>query len=294
MNTSTTTARRPEWLRVKIHETDEFRELKGLSRGLRLTTVCEEARCPNIYECWSNRTATFMLFGETCTRRCGFCAVATGLPGPLDPEEPDHVAEAVKTLGIAHAVITSVNRDDLKDGGAPHFARTIRKVRELNPLTRIEVLIPDFQGNELALRTVMEARPDVLAHNTETVPRLYRNVRVGSRYKRTLELLLRAKGYYTDEYPVITKTGVMCGLGETRDELAQVMDDLLEHGVDVLTLGQYLQPTKAHLPVVRFYHPDEFAELRRIGLEKGFKHVEAGPLVRSSYHAHTHVPVMSV
>jgi len=294
MNATKTTERRPEWLRVRVRETEGFKELKALARGLKLTTVCEEARCPNIYECWGNRTATFMLFGETCTRRCGFCAVATGLPGPLDPHEPEHVAQAVKTLDLAHVVITSVNRDDLKDGAAPHFAQTIRLVREANPFTRIEVLIPDFQGNEISLRTVMDARPDVLAHNTETVPRLYRHVRVGSKYRRSLELLKRASECRSAAYPVVTKTGLMVGLGETLEELAEVMDDLREHDVDVLTLGQYLQPTKAHLPVIRYYHPDEFAELRRIGLSKGFKHVESGPLVRSSYHAHEHVPKLEV
>lgn len=283
-------ARRPEWLRVKVQESEGYRELKKLARGAQLVTVCEEARCPNIYECWSNRTATFMLFGETCTRRCGFCAVATGLPGALNPHEPRNVAEAVRTLNLAHVVITSVNRDDLKDGGAPHFAETIRLTRALNPGTRIEVLIPDFQGKAEPLHTVMEARPDVLAHNTETVPRLYRRVRVGSKYPRSLELLKRAQSYHSEAYPVLTKTGIMLGLGETRDELLAVMDDLREHSVDILTLGQYLQPTKAHLPVLHFYHPDAFAELREEGLKRGFQHVESGPLVRSSYHAHNHVP----
>lgn len=282
--------RKPEWLRAPMRESEGFRALKKLARSKDLVTVCEEARCPNIYECWSHRTATFMLFGDTCTRRCGFCAVKTGLPGALNPHEPQQVAEAVKTLGLQHVVITSVNRDDLPDGGAPHFAETIRRVRQLNPETRVEVLIPDFQGKAGALHTVMEARPDILAHNMETVPRLYRHVRVGSRYPRSLQLLERAKGYATPQYPVLTKTGVMLGLGETREELLAVMDDLRAHRVDILTLGQYLQPDKQHLPVVRFVHPDEFAELKAEGLARGFLHVESGPLVRSSYHAHDHVP----
>ncbi|MFM7201746.1 MAG: lipoyl synthase [Myxococcota bacterium] len=282
--------RKPEWLRPPMRESEGFRALKKLARSKSLVTVCEEARCPNIYECWSHRTATFMLFGDTCTRRCGFCAVKTGLPGALNPHEPEQVADAVKTLGLQHVVITSVNRDDLKDGGAPHFAETIRRVRQLNPETRVEVLIPDFQGKPDCLHTVMEARPDVLAHNIETVPRLYRHVRVGSRYVRSLQLLERAKGYHAPQYPVLTKTGVMVGLGETRDELLRVMDELRAHGVDILTLGQYLQPDKSHLPVIRFYHPDEFAELKAEGMSRGFQHVESGPLVRSSYHAHDHVP----
>jgi len=295
MKATTLTRRRPPWLRVKIHESDNYRDLKRLARGLHLTTVCEEARCPNIYECWGDhRTATFMLFGETCTRRCGFCAVHTGLPGPLDPDEPLHVAHGVRTLKLEHVVITAVTRDDLSDGGAAHFARTIDQVRQVNPQTRIEVLIPDLRGEAAHLDTVLAARPHILGHNIETVPRLYRQVRVGSKYTRSLELLKRAHGHRSLEYPLLTKTGIMCGLGESMDELSAVMDDLRAHDVQVLTLGQYLQPSRHHLPVARFYHPEEFETLRRLGLAKGFEHVQAGPLVRSSYHAHEHVPSMEV
>ena len=287
--------RKPEWLKIRLRESPAFRELRTLARGLRLTTVCEEARCPNIYECWGeHKTATFMLFGETCTRRCRFCAVDTGMPGPLDPDEPAHVAEAVHTLGLKHAVITSVNRDDLPDGGAAHFAATIEAIRARTPTTRIEVLIPDFRGDARALDTLMSARPDILGHNTETVPRLYRDVRVGSKYERTLEVLKRARSYHSSRYPVLVKSGVMCGLGEHEDELEEVMDDLLEAGVHILTLGQYLQPTKEHIPVSRYYSPEEFDRLRQRALRKGFLHVESGPLVRSSYHAHEHVPPMEV
>lgn len=282
--------RKPPWLRIRLHQGEGFQELKQLRKRQHLTTVCEEARCPNIYECWEHRTATFMLFGDTCTRKCGFCAVATGLPGPLDPQEPRHVAEAVASLGLEHVVITSVNRDDLKDGGAEHFALAIREVRQQNPKTRIEVLIPDFHGSPSLLKTVMDARPDILAHNIETVPRLYRRVRVGSKYERSLDVLENAKGAWQEDYPVLTKAGLMLGLGETLEEVVTVMDDLRNHHVDVLTLGQYLQPTPAHLPVVRYVHPDEFAWLKTEGLARGFLHVESGPLVRSSYHAHAQVP----
>lgn len=282
--------RKPPWLRIRLHQGEGFQELKQLRKRQGLTTVCEEARCPNIYECWEHRTATFMLFGDTCTRKCGFCAVATGLPGPLDPLEPQHVAEAVQQLGLAHVVITSVNRDDLRDGGAPHFAQTIRAVRALNPGTRIEVLIPDFHGSAALLGVVLEARPEVLAHNIETVPRLYRRVRVGSKYERSLMVLLMAKEAKREDYPVLTKTGLMLGLGESSEEVLAVMDDLRRHRVDILTLGQYLQPTTAHLPVVRYVHPDEFAFFKAEGLKRGFAHVESGPMVRSSYHAHEQVP----
>lgn len=284
-------ARKPEWLRVKINETEGFRELKVLARTHKLATVCEEARCPNIYECWGqHRTATFMLFGDTCTRACQFCAVATGKPGALNPHEPFNTAMAVKSLGLKHAVITSVNRDDLPDGGSAHFAETIRQIRLHNPGCRVEVLIPDFKGDAKALHAVLDARPEVLAHNTETVPRLYRSVRPGSVYQRSLEVLRRAGEYRGRDYPVVTKTGIMLGLGETDDELFAVLGDLREAGVDVLTLGQYLQPTREHLPVQRYVHPDEFSRYREEALRRGFGHCEAGPLVRSSYHAHSHVP----
>lgn len=283
--------RKPEWLQVKIHETDGFRQLKQLTRRLNLTTVCEEARCPNIYECWGeHKTATFMLFGDTCTRSCQFCSVTTGKPGRLDPLEPLNTALAIKALGLRHAVITSVNRDDLADGGSAHFAQTIRLVREHSPDCRVEVLIPDFKGRADDLATVLDARPDVLAHNTETVPRLYRTVRPGSSYKRSLGVLSQAAAARSQAYPVVTKTGIMLGLGETEDELYEVMDDLRGSGVDVLTLGQYLQPTRGHLPVDRYIPPEAFAAHREVALTKGFLHCEAGPLVRSSYHAHDHVP----
>ena len=284
-------ARKPEWLQVKIQESDGFRELKQLARDKKLTTVCEEARCPNIYECWGqHRTATFMLFGDTCTRSCQFCAVTTGKPGALNPHEPVNTALAVQSLGLRHVVITSVNRDDLPDGGSAHFAETITQIRSHNPGCRIEVLVPDFQGREDDIHRVLGARPEVFAHNTETVPSLYRRVRPGSSYTRSLKVLRLAGSVRCGDYPVITKTGIMLGLGESEPELLQVMDDLREVGVEVLTLGQYLQPTKQHLPVARYLHPDEFVKLKGEALARGFRHCEAGPLVRSSYHAHEHVP----
>jgi lipoyl synthase len=249
-----------------------------------LHTVCEEARCPNMAECWNAGTATFMILGDTCTRSCGFCAVKTGRPQFLDLEEPDHVAEAVRLMNVRHAVITSVNRDELKDGGAAVFARTIKRVREENPSTTIEVLIPDFKGRDASLDLILDEEPDILNHNTETVPSLYRIVRPQARYEWSLKVLRRAK-----ERGAVTKTGVMLGLGEKREELLNVMSDLASLRVDILTLGQYLQPSKHHLPVNRFVHPDEFAELASIGHGMGFRKVEAGPLVRSSYHAEQHV-----
>ncbi|MCS6885499.1 MAG: lipoyl synthase [Acidobacteriota bacterium] len=278
---------KPPWLKIRFTGDANYHSVRHLVEDLSLHTVCQEARCPNIFECFSNRTATFMILGGVCTRHCGFCAVSKGKPMEVDLEEPRHVAEAVKRLGLRHAVITSVNRDDLPDGGASHFVETIRWVRKLNEGCRVEVLIPDFCGNWQALAEVMSAKPDVLNHNTETVPRLYRRVRPDARYERSLELLKRAASYRKD-YPVVTKSGIMCGLGETREELLQTMSDLRSVDCDVLTLGQYLRPTMRHLPVERFYTPQEFAELKAIGLEMGFKHVEAGPLVRSSYHAHEH------
>jgi lipoic acid synthetase len=276
--------RRPEWLKVKAPGGEVYANVKTMMRSKTLHTVCEEARCPNITECWNAGTATFMILGDTCTRSCGFCAVKTGRPPVLDVEEPQRVADAVASMGLKHAVITSVNRDELPDGGARIFADTILAVRQTVPSITIEVLIPDFKGKKEALQHIIDARPDVLNHNTETVPRLYRRVRPQAKYEWTLSVLRESKAQR-----LRTKTGVMLGLGETREELLAVMRDLVGVGVDVLTLGQYLQPTKAHLPVERFLHPDEFSELRDIGLEMGFSWVESGPLVRSSYHAERHV-----
>jgi lipoic acid synthetase len=274
---------KPEWLRAKAPVGDNFHNLKKLARGLGLHTVCESAQCPNIGECWNQRTATFMLLGEICTRRCGFCAVPKGKPEAIDRDEPQRVAEAVATLGLKHAVVTSVNRDDDNAGGARIFAETIREIRKLTPDCRVEVLIPDFQGLEEPLRIVLDARPDVLNHNTETVPRLYRAVRSGARYQRTLDLLENAKKFSPG---MVTKSGVMVGLGEAMDELIDVFRDLGERGVDLLTVGQYLRPSKDHLPIARFYTPDEFRYMKEEALRFGFQHVESGPLVRSSYHAH--------
>ena len=274
---------KPEWLRAKAPVGENFHNLKKLARGLGLHTVCESAQCPNIGECWNHRTATFMLLGDICTRRCGFCAVPKGKPGAIDWDEPRRVAEAVATLGLKHAVVTSVNRDDDNLGGARVFAETIREIRELTPDCRIEVLIPDFQGMDDALKIVLDARPDVLNHNTETVPRLYRTVRSGARYQRTLDLLANAKKFSPG---MVTKSGLMVGLGETSAELVEVFRDLGTRGVDILTVGQYLRPSKDHLPIARFYTPAEFNSLRDDALRFGFRHVESGPMVRSSYHAH--------
>ena len=262
---------------------ENFHQLKKLARGLGLHTVCESAQCPNIGECWNHRTATFMLLGDICTRRCGFCAVPKGRPQPLDLDEPRRVAEAVATLGLKHAVITSVNRDDDNLGGARIFAETIAEVRRVAPECRVEVLIPDFQGLDEALRIVLDARPDVLNHNTESVPRLYRVVRSGARYERTLRLLENAKKLSPG---TVTKSGVMVGLGETMTELVDVFSDLAARKVDILTVGQYLRPSRDHLPIARFYTPEEFQYLKEEALRLGFRHVESGPLVRSSYHAH--------
>jgi len=278
-------ALKPQWLRAKAPVGENFHNLKKLARGLGLHTVCESAQCPNIGECWNHKTATFMLLGDICTRRCGFCAVPKGRPEPIDWDEPRRVAEAVATLGLKHAVVTSVNRDDDNIGGAKIFAETIREIRELTPDCRIEVLIPDFQGGEESLRIVLEAQPDVLNHNTETVPRLYRAVRSGARYERTLLLLENAKKFSPG---MVTKSGVMVGLGESSEELVEVFRDLGTRGVDILTVGQYLRPSKDHLPIARFYEPEEFTYLRNQALRFGFRHVESGPLVRSSYRAHEH------
>jgi lipoyl synthase len=276
-------APKPAWLKAKAPVGDNFHNLKKLARGLGLHTVCESAQCPNIGECWHHRTATFMLLGDICTRRCGFCAVPKGRPQPIDWDEPRRVAEAVATLGLRHAVVTSVNRDDDNVGGAKIFAETIREIRELVPECRVEVLIPDFQGLEEPLRIILEAKPNVLNHNTETVPRLYRAVRSGARYQRTLDLLDNAKKW---DPITVTKTGVMVGIGEETSELIDVFRDLGERKVDILTIGQYLRPSKDHLPMTRYYAPEEFVFLKEEALKFGFRHVESGPLVRSSYHAH--------
>jgi lipoic acid synthetase len=285
--------RRPEWLRIRLDTGRGFHQVRKLIDGMNLNTVCQEARCPNIYECWSDRTATFMILGDTCTRHCTFCAVRRAKAGqPLDPGEPRNVAEAIRHLDLAHAVITSVNRDELADGGATHFAETIREARRLNPDCRIEVLIPDFCGDASALATVLAAEPDVLNHNTETVERLYPQVRPDAEYRQSLELLARA----AVEKPrrvqsarrLLTKSGLMLGLGETRPELLTTLRDLRDVDVDIITMGQYLSPTKKHLGVEKYYRPDEFEDLRREALAMGFRFAESGPLVRSSYHARRH------
>jgi lipoic acid synthetase len=274
---------KPEWLKVKAPGSENYRRLSTLMRGLGLNTVCEEARCPNIGECWHHGTATFMILGDVCTRACGYCAVAHGKPATIDLDEPRRVADAIRVLDLQYVVITSVDRDDLPDGGSGIFAETIRRTRALSPGCRIEVLIPDFQGKADQLRTVLDAGPDVLNHNTETVPRLYRKARSGGRYSRTLELLQRAKAYAPH---IPTKTGLMVGLGEETAELVEVFRDLRAIEVDILTIGQYLRPTESHLEMVRYYTPDEFRALKALALDLGFGHVESGPLVRSSYHAH--------
>ena len=274
---------RPDWLKVRFFGGQNYQDLKGIMRTLGLHTVCESARCPNMGECWDHRTATFMILGNICTRACGFCSVPSGKPlGPPEEDEPERVAEAVAKMGLRYAVVTSVNRDDQPDGGAAIFARTISEIRRRVPGCRVEVLIPDFRGEWSALETVLDARPDVLNHNVETVPRLYREVRKGAIYERSLELLHRAKEFSAE---IPTKTGMMLGLGETRDEVIAAMSDLAAQRTDILTLGQYMQPDREHLPIVRYVHPDEFVEYRQIGEQMGFKHVESGPLVRSSYHA---------
>jgi len=276
------TAPKPSWLKVRAPGGPNYIRLKSLMREWNLHSVCEEAHCPNIGECWEDSTATFMILGDTCTRNCGYCAVSHGKPVWEDREEPERVGRAVGELRLEHVVITSVNRDDLADGGAAHFAATTKAIRRHAPGCRIELLIPDFQGGARALETVIEAGPDVLNHNTETVPRLYKVARHGGRYERTLELFRRARAAAPG---LVTKSGIILGLGEERDELLATMADLRAADVNILTLGQYLRPSAQHLPVSRFYHPDEFAELAVRGREMGFAHVESGPLVRSSYHA---------
>ncbi len=274
------TERLPSWFRVKRETGKHYLRIRHLAKRLNLHTVCEEARCPNIWECWNNGTATFMILGEICTRSCGFCAVTFGLPNELDRSEPAHLTEAVAALDLGHAVITSVNRDELENGGAEIFSESITQIRARSPKCTIEVLIPDFQGKKSALEIVLDARPDILAHNMETVSRLYRHVRPQAQYTRSLQVLTWAK-----EEGLLTKTGLMLGLGETIDEVRTVMADLVAVGCDILTLGQYLQPTEKHLPIARFVHPDEFTQLKEEGEEMGLSHVESGPLVRSSYHA---------
>jgi lipoic acid synthetase len=269
-------------LRVKAPANDKVNELRGLFRGKHLNTVCEEAMCPNLGECWGRGTATFLLMGDTCTRSCGFCKIKTGRPAPLDPDEPRRVGESVRAMGLRHAVLTSVNRDELPDGGAWVFAESLHWIHQLVPGCTVEVLIPDFKGDEAALRTVMDAQPEILNHNTETVPRLYRTVRPQAKYERSLMVLKRAKEMDPE---ALTKTGIMVGINETWDEILQVMDDLRAHDVDIMTIGQYLQPSRFHLPIERYYTPDEFERLKEEGLKRGFRWMESGPLVRSSYHA---------
>jgi lipoyl synthase len=274
---------KPRWIKAPAPLGENYRNLKTLARNLGLHTVCESAQCPNIGECWNHKTATFMLLGDICTRRCGFCAVPKGKPGPIDWDEPRRVAEAVARLNLKHAVVTSVNRDDDNLGGARIFAETIREIRKQAPGCRIEVLIPDFQGIEEALRIVLDARPEILNHNTETVPRLYRSVRSGANFRRSLEVLKNVKRFSSAS---LSKSGLMVGLGETVEELLEAFRSLAEQEVDILTVGQYLRPSKDHLPIARFYAPEEFQMLREEAMKMGFRHVESGPLVRSSYHAH--------
>jgi lipoic acid synthetase len=277
---------KPEWLKIKLGDPSNQNHVLNLIEGLNLHTVCQEARCPNIFECWSDRTATFMLGGDICTRHCGFCAVGKGQPGDLDPEEPRHVAEAVRHLNLAHTVITSVNRDDLADGGAAHWAQTIRAVREFNPDCKVEVLIPDFNGDEAALNAVLDAEPDVLNHNTETIARLYRRVRPDAVYQQSLTLLRRAaERRDLENRGMLTKSGIMVGLGETFDEVVELMKDLRAVSCDIMTIGQYLQPHARRLPVERYVTPEEFEQWHKIGMTMGFHHVQSSPLTRSSYHA---------
>lgn len=281
-------ARRPEWLRAKMPAGPNYEDVRDLMREQRLHTVCEEARCPNIGECWNHRTATFLLLGEVCTRGCRYCAIAKGKPGPLDEGEPDRIAAAVEHLRLKHTVLTAVNRDDQPDGGAHIFAASIRKIRERLPDCRVEVLIPDFEGNWDALAMVMDARPDVLNHNIETVPRIFRRFRPKASYTQSIELLRRAREL--GGQAVVTKSGLMVGAGETNAEVLRVMDDLRGADCDVMTIGQYLAPSTAHWAIERYVTPAEFAMFKAEGISRGFRHVESGPLVRSSYHAHEHVP----
>jgi lipoic acid synthetase len=277
---------RPDWLKVRLPTGPTYENLRRLMRSKELHTVCEEAHCPNMSECWGAGTATFMILGDTCTRSCGFCAVKSGRPGVVDTEEPRRVGEAVAQMALGHAVVTSVNRDELPDGGAEIFAETIREIRRQSPNTTVEVLIPDFVGRPESLDAVLAARPEILNHNVETVPRLYPRVRPQARYERSLEVLRRTKERAPD---LVCKSGIMVGLGETHDEVIATMRDIASQGTDILTVGQYLRPSPVHLPIERYWAPSEFDELRDIGMTMGFRHVEAGPLVRSSYHAERHV-----
>lgn len=286
----TTPRRRPPWIRVQPLDGETHKRVQTLMRAKVLHTVCEEAMCPNIGECWGAGTATFLLLGDICTRTCGFCDVKHGRPAPLDWDEPERVAQAIHAMGLRHAVITSVNRDDLADGGAAIFARLIRRVRELVPDCSVEVLIPDFKGSPDALHTVVEARPDILGHNVETVPRLFKTVQPQDRYEWAAATLINAKKFNP---AILTKSGLMVGLGETPEEIRAIMRDLRAWGVDILTIGQYLQPSRRHLPIARYYTPQEFEEMRAWGLELGFRWVESGPLVRSSYHAAQQARVLS-
>jgi len=278
--------RKPDWLKIKLTTGENFKEIRQTMRAKSLNTVCEEAKCPNIHECWANRTATFMILGDVCTRACRFCAVKSGLPTELDLGEPERVAEAAEQMGLRHCVVTSVARDDLEDGGASIFAETIRALRRRLPFCSVEVLIPDFMGRESSLKTVLDAKPDILNHNLETVERLSDKVRSKAKYRRSLELLARSKAIAPR---IPTKSSIMVGVGEEWEEILRTMDDLRAVGCDMMTIGQYLQPTKKHLPVVKYYTPEQFAELKAEGMRRGFSHVESGPLVRSSYHAHEQV-----
>ncbi|MDH6675680.1 lipoic acid synthetase [Paenibacillus sp. LBL] len=277
---------KPDWIRIKLTTGDNYKEIKSMMRSKTLHTVCEEARCPNIYECWANRTATFMILGDICTRACRFCAVNTGLPTELDLQEPERVAEAAEQMNLRHCVVTSVARDDLKDGGAYIFAETVKAIRRRLPLCSVEVLIPDFMGSEEALKIVMDVKPDILNHNIETVERMSDRVRAKAKYERSLQLLKNAKGMQPD---IPTKSSIMLGVGEQWHEILEAMDDLRSVGCDIMTIGQYLQPSPKHLNVDKYYTPEEFAILKEEGMKRGFSHVESGPLVRSSYHAHEQV-----
>jgi lipoic acid synthetase len=283
--------RKPDWLKVRLPSGENYTRVKKLMRQHGLHTVCEEAMCPNLGECWGKGTATFLLMGDTCTRSCGFCHIKTGRPAVLDEDEPRRVAESVQALSLSHCVLTSVNRDELPNGGAHIFANTIREIRQRLPDCTIEVLIPDFKGDQAALKEVMDAQPEILNHNTETVPRLYRTVRPQANYQQTLRVLSGTKELDPD---AVTKSGIMVGLGETKDEVIEVMRDLRQHQLDVLTIGQYLRPTPLHLPIHRYVHPDEFKEFYDIGLDMGFRWVESGPLVRSSYHAEMQAQALSI
>jgi lipoic acid synthetase len=280
----TTRGKRPEWLKVKAPGGEKFSELKKMMRSKSLHSVCEEARCPNIGECWAAGTATFMILGDTCTRSCSFCAIKTGRPNTVNPFEPLDVAKSIAKMGVKHAVITSVNRDELPDQGSMHWQETILKIREYNPSSTVEVLIPDFKGDMDLLQNVIDAKPDILNHNIETVPRLYKRIRPQAKYQRSLDVL-----DYSKQKGMRTKAGIMVGIGETDDEVVELMKDTVEVGLNVFTIGQYLQPSINHAPVDRFVHPDQFKEWKRVGEEIGIEHVESGPLVRSSYHAEKHV-----